>query len=159
MKQFVMWGLAFVVGVAVGAGGIIKGFPALLSKRPAPIVVAAPYNPAKAVPVSFSSLQSNLAGGGHYINFSITFSVMPAALSTLGGKPSAGGSGTSGTGNPDLDARIQNALLNLARSTSYATLNAPGGMSTFKSEASLVLQSIFGPDTIGHIYFPTFLTQ
>lgn len=159
MKQILMWGLAFVVGIAVGAGGIVKGFPSLLSKKPAPIVVADPYNPSKAVPVSFTGLESNLAGGSHYINFSLTFSVMPAALATQGGNAGAGGGGTGGTGNSDLNARIQNALLSLARSTSYHQLNAPGGVSTFKSEVSLVLQSIFGPNTVGHIYFPSFLTQ
>ncbi len=159
IKRIGMFVLIFLAGVVIGAGGIVKGFPALLSHKPAPIVEALAFNALKAVPVSYTGLESDLAGGKNYLSYSLTFSIMRQALTAQGGTPSSGSSTTSGTGNPVLDAKVENALLNLARSTSYQELSASGGEETFKAQVSLVLQSIFGPGTIGDVYFPTFLTQ
>jgi flagellar basal body-associated protein FliL len=159
IQRIGMFLVIFVVGVLVGAGGIVEGFPALLSHKPAPIVEAVPYNPLKAVPVSYTGIESDLDGGQHYVDFSLTFSVMPQALTTQGGAAQSSSSGTSGTGNALLDAKVENDLLNLARSTTYQQLSSPGGVDTFKAQVSVVLQSIFGPDTIGDVYFPSFLIQ
>lgn len=120
-----------------------------------PPPISQTFSAKAAAPIAFTSVQSNLAASGHYINFSVTFSVMKANLVARGGL--AGSS--SGTGNADLDAQIQNALLNLARSTSYQELTQTGGESVFKQGVSVALQSIFGPGSIGNIYFPTFLLQ
>lgn len=161
MKRIMMLVLIFIGGLVVGAGGIVEGFPALLSHQPAPIVEAEPFSSTKAVPVSYTGLQANLNGGGHYLSYSLTFSVMPQALTALGGVASSGSgsSSSSGTGNTSLDAKIENDLISLAHSTSYAQLTAPGGEATFKAQVSVVLQSIFGPGTIGPIYFPSFMYQ
>jgi len=72
---------------------------------------------------------------------------------------SAQGASGGGTGSPALDARIRNALINLARSTSYSQLNSSGGTATFRLQVDEVLQSVFGPGTIGRVYFPSLLTQ
>ena len=159
IKRMGMFVLMFVVGLLVGAGGIVEGFPALLSHKPAPIVEAAPFNRLTAVPVTYTGLPSTLSGGQHYLSYSLTFSVMPEALAAQGATAPASGSGTSGTGDPELDAKVENGLVSLARSTSYQQLTSAGGEDTFKAEVSLVLQSIFGPGTVGDIYFPSFMTQ
>ncbi|MCY0865282.1 MAG: flagellar basal body-associated FliL family protein [Sulfobacillus sp.] len=160
MKKVLVYLIVFILGVAGGAAGIIFLDPSLLSHQPAPVVEALPYNPSQAVSVTETGIESNLSGNVHYVNFDVEFQVMPQALTGAGGTASgSGSSGSGGTGSPVLDARIRNALIALARSTTYQQLTSSGGMTVFKAEVSTVLQSIFGPGTIGNIYFPSFLTQ
>ena len=95
MKRIALLVLTFVVGLMAGAGGIVEGFPALLSHKPAPIVESVPFNPLDAVPLSYTNLQSNLGGGGqHYISFGVTFSIMPQALAAQTGSAASGSSTT-----------------------------------------------------------------
>ncbi|MBX5467174.1 MAG: flagellar basal body-associated FliL family protein [Firmicutes bacterium] len=159
MKKLLLPLLALIIGIGIGVAGskfLLPGHG--LKPGTTPTATAPAFNPKQAVAIQFDSVQSNLADSGHYINFSLSFSVMPTVLTAQGGVASAA-AGSGGTGNAALDARIRNALLNLARSTSYQQLLSSGGVSTFKREVSLVLQSIFGPGTVHDIYFSQFLVQ
>lgn len=158
VKRILGFFLVFVIGVAVGAVGLIKGDPSLLSKRPAPVVESLPVNPLTAISVTEANIESNLAGSSHYVRFDVEFLVAPQALKAQGGNSQGGGS-SGGTGSAALDARIRNALIDLARATTYSELTNSGGLSTFRLRVSEVLQSIFGPGTVAHIYFPTLVTQ
>jgi flagellar FliL protein len=148
----------FIIGLALGAGGIIKFEPSLLSKTPAPVVVSAPFNAKTAVSVTETGIQSNLAQTSHYINFDLEFQVSGPALTTAGGSAAAAAGGT-GTGSTSLDAEIRNKLIALARSTPYSEFTSSGGLTVFKSQVSDILQSIFGPGTVQNIYFSNLLTQ
>ncbi|MCY0881902.1 MAG: flagellar basal body-associated FliL family protein [Firmicutes bacterium] len=161
MKKIVGYILAFVLGLAGGAAGLIFGDPSLLSHTPAPVIQAVPYNSQKAVPIAESNVESNLSSSGHYVRFDLEFSVMPQALTAAGVPASSSSSGSgSGTTLPAaLNAKVLNALTNLARSTSYQQLESSGGVATFKAETTEVLESIFGPNSVGNVYFSTFLTQ
>ena len=158
MKKILVFVIVFVLGLAGGAAGIIFLQPSLLSQKPAPVIEAVPFNPKTAVPVTETSIQSNLAGNTHYVSFDLEFQVMPAALTSAGGSVT-GAAGGTGTGSSVLDARIRNQLIALARSTSYAELTGSGGLTVFKAEVSTMLQSIFGPGTVSNIYFSNLLTQ
>ncbi len=158
MRNIIIYLVILIIGVGVGAGGIIYLEPSLLSKTPAPVVESIPYNAAKAVPITETNIESNLANSSHYIRFDLQFSVAPPALISAGGSATAAAGGT-GTGSAALDAKIRNAMINLARSTTYGQLTTSGGVSTFKLLVKEVLQSIFGPGTIGPIYFPNLITQ
>jgi flagellar basal body-associated protein FliL len=158
LKKILVYLVTFIVGLAAGAAGIVFLEPSLLSHTPPPIVEAVPFNPKTAVSVTESDIQSNLAGIGHYVSFDLEFQVMPQALTAAGGSV-AGAAGGSGTGSPVLDAKIRNQLIALARSTTYGELTSSGGLTVFKDEVSEILQSIFGPDTVGNIYFSDLLTQ
>ncbi|AUW94961.1 MAG: flagellar basal body protein FliL [Sulfobacillus thermosulfidooxidans] len=158
MKKFLVFVLVFLLGAGAGAAGLIFGDPSLLSHAPKPVVEALPYNPLTAVSVTESGIESNLGSSGHYVSFNVEFDVALAALTSQGGSK-AGAEGGSGTGSPVLDARIRNDLINLARSTPYHEFTASGGLSTFKTQVRTVLESIFGPNTIGPIYFSSLMTQ
>ncbi|PSR23367.1 MAG: flagellar basal body protein FliL [Sulfobacillus acidophilus] len=158
MKKMLLFAVIFIVGLAVGAGGIIFLEPSMLSHTPAPVVLSAPFNPKTAVSVTESGIESNLAQTDHYISFDLEFQVSPAALTSAGGSAS-GAAGGSGTGSATLDAQIRNELIALARSTSYAALTSSGGLTVFKAEVSEILQSIFGPGQVQNIYFSDLLTQ
>ena len=159
MKKILLFVIIFVVGLGAGAGGIITLEPSMLSKTPAPVIQSVPFDAKTAVSVSETSIQSNLAGNNHYVSFDLEFSVMPAALTSAGGSATAGSSGGSGTGSAQLDAEIRNQLIALARSTPYSLFSTSGGLTVFKAEVSEVLQSIFGPGSIGNVYFSNLLTQ
>ncbi len=158
MRKVMIYLLVWIVGIAMGAGGIIYLEPSMLSKAPAPVVESLPYNPQTAVPITESDIESNLSNVNHYINFTLEFSVAPQALTTAGGSATAAAGGT-GTGSTTLDAKIRNAMINLARSSSYGQLTSTGGLSTFKEQVTEVLEAIFGPGTIGQVYFPSLMTQ
>ncbi len=159
MKKILLFLMIFVVGLAVGAGGIIKLEPSLLSHSPAPVVEAAPFNSKTAVSVTETGIQSNLAQAQHYISFDLEFEVTPAALTAAGGSVTAAAGGAGGTGSPKLDADIRNQLIALARSTSYAEFTNSGGLTVFRDQVSTILESIFGPGTIRDVYFSNLLTQ
>lgn len=148
----------FVVGLGAGAAGIVFLEPALLSHTPAPVIEAVAFNAKKAVTVTESGIQSNLAGNSHYVSFDLTFEVMPVALTAAGGS-TAGASGGTGTGSPELDAKIRNQLIALARSTPYTEFSSSGGLTVFKAQVQNVLQSVFGPSSVEDIYFSNLLTQ
>lgn len=151
--------IALIVGVVIGAGGVMFGLPGHTAKSQSNSAAdLQAYNPKQAVTLQFNTINSNLADSGHYINFSVSFSVMPAVLQAQGGVV-ASGAGSGGTGSPVLDAKIRNALLDLSRSTTYGQLTSSGGVSTFKREVSVVLQSIFGAGTVHDVYFSQFLIQ
>lgn len=158
MKKILAYVLVLVLGLAIGAGGIIFFEPSLLSKAPAPVVESLPFNPKTAVSVTESDIESNLSVPNHYISFELEFSVAPQALQAQGGSATAASGGT-GTGSANLDAKIRNAMINLARSTSYGQLTSSGGLATFKAEIKEILEGIFGPGTIGQVYFPSLMTQ
>lgn len=130
----------------------------MLSHAPAPVVEALPFNAKKAIPITETGIQSNLAGQTHYVSFDLQFEVMPGALKSAGGKATASSS-TSGTGSAELDAKIRNELIALARSTSYGQLTSSGGLTAFKAQVTEVLDSIFGPGAVGDVYFSNLLTQ
>lgn len=155
MKRLIVLVLVFVLGVGSGGGAMFMFGKTVLGQGAAP---PAPFNAATAVSVVESSIQSNLAGGSHYVRFSVQFTVAPAALVAAGGTV-AGAKGGAGTGSALLDAKIQQDLVELARSTSYTAVTSAGGMSTFRRLVQLVLESVFGNGTIGQVYFPSFLTQ
>ncbi len=159
MKRILLFVGIFIVGLAIGAGGIIKFEPSLLSHAPAPVIESAPFNPKTAVSVTESSVESNLAGGQHYINFNVTFEVTPAALTALGGSATAAASGSGGTGSPQLDAEVRNQLIALCRATPYSLFSSSGGLTVFKDEVTEILESIFGPGTVRNVYFSNLLTQ
>ena len=127
MKKILLYVLVLVLGLAIGAGGIIYLEPSLLSKTPAPVVESLPFNQKTAVSVTEAEIESNLSFPNHYISFEIEFSVTPQALMAQGGIATAASGGT-GTGSANLDAKIRNAMINLARSTSYAQLTSSGGL-------------------------------
>lgn len=158
MRNVIIYLVILIIGVGVGAGGIIYLEPSMLSKTPAPVVEAIPYNAAKAVQITETNIESNLSNPSHYIRFDLQFAVAPQALKSAGGNATAAAGGT-GTGSPGLDAKIRNAMINLARSSSYSQLTASGGISTFKLQVKEVLESIFGPGTVGQVYFPNLITQ
>lgn len=158
MRNVIIYFVILIVGIGVGAGGIIYLEPSLLSKTPAPVVESIPYNAAKAVPITETNIESNLSNPSHYIRFDLQFSVAPEALTSAGGSATAAAGGT-GTGSAALDAKIRNAMINLARSSAYSQLIASGGISTFKLQVKEVLESIFGPGTVGHVYFSNLITQ
>lgn len=158
MKRILMLVGIFIVGLAIGAGGIIKFEPSLLSKTPPPVVEAAPFNAKTAVSITESGIESNLAQTTHYISFDLEFQVAGPALTAAGGSASAA-AGSGGTGSAPLDAEIRNQLIALARSTPYAEFSNSGGLTVFKDQVSEVLQSIFGPGTVQNVYFSNLLTQ
>ncbi len=158
LKKILVFVIIFVVGLGAGAGGIITLEPSLLSKTPPPVVQSVPFDAKTAVSVSETGIQSNLSGNNHYVSFDLEFSVMPAALTSAGGTV-AGAAGGSGTGSAQLDAEIRNQLIALARATPYSLFSTSGGLTVFKAEVSEILQSIFGPGSIGKIYFSNLLTQ
>lgn len=156
MKRILVFVLVFVLGAAGGAAGVAVLAPGLLHKTPPASTVA--YSAQTGVTVTESGIESNLADVNHYIRFDIEFAVSPQALTAAGGTV-AGAQGGSGTGSAILDARIRNALVDVCRSTSYGAVSTSGGLSTFKADVSEVLQSIFGPGSIGPIYFSSVITQ
>ena len=158
MKRILIFVAIFVVGLAIGAGGIIKFEPSMLSHAPPPVVESAPFNPKTAVSVSETGIQSNLAQTNHYINFDLEFEVSGSALTSAGGSATAA-TGGSGTGSAQLDAQIRNQLIALARSTPYSEFTTSGGLTVFKDQVSEILQSIFGPGTVQNVYFSNLLTQ
>lgn len=161
MKKVLMFLIVFLLGLAGGAAGMYYGMPAMIHAR---AVAAAkvkltptPFNAAKAILVTESGLQSNLASPGHYIRMDLSFQVSPTAYQAQGGTTAGGASG--GTGSPLLDARIQNMVLDILRSYSFQAVSTSGGLSALKVQISTGLQSIFGPGTIGHVYFSNLVTQ
>lgn len=158
MKKLLLFLIIFIVGLGAGAAGIIFLEPSLLSHTPAPVIEAVPFSAKTAITVTETGIQSNLANNSHYISFDLNFQVMPAALTAQGGT-AAGASGGSGTGSAELDAKIRNELIALARSTPYSEFTSSGGLTVFKSQVSDILQSIFGPGSVSGIYFSNLLTQ
>lgn len=158
MKRILVFVAIFVLGLAVGAGGIIKFKPSMLSHTPPPVILSAPFDAKTAVSVTETGIQSNLAQTNHYISFDLDFQVSPAALTSAGGS-AASASGGTGTGSSALDAEIRNQLIALARSTPYSEFANSGGLSVFRDQVSEILQSIFGPGTVQKIYFSNLLTQ
>jgi flagellar basal body-associated protein FliL len=155
--------IPFLAGLAIGAGGIYFGLPHMVHARVLAAEKAkfdpAPFDAKTAVLVTEPKIESNLADQGHYISFALSFQVSPTAFTAAGGSASAAGASGSGTGSALLDAEIQNDVINVLRSTSYASLSTSGGLAALKSEISTVLQSIFGPGAIGAIYFSNLVTQ
>lgn len=158
MKKVLIYVVIFLFGSGSGAAALVLGAPSLLSHNPRPVVASVPYNPATAIGVTQTGIESNLATSGHYIRFDVEFSVTKAALLAQGGSTAAA-QGNTGTGSAQLDAKIRNSLINLARSTPYQELTQSGGLSTFKTQVKGVLESIFGPGTIGPVYFSSLMTQ
>ena len=158
MKKVLVFILVFILGAGAGAASLIFGAPSLLSHKPRPIVASLPYNPAQAVPVTETGIESNLGTAGHYVRFDLEFSVTKEALLAQGGSSSQA-QGGSGTGSPELDVKIRNDLISLARTIPYAELTSSGGLSSFRTQVKGVLESIFGPGTIGPIYFSSLMTQ
>ncbi len=158
MKKILLFVIIFIVGLGAGAAGIVFLEPSMLSHTPPPVIEAVPFSSKTAVAITETSIQSNLAGNSHYVSFDLEFEVMPAALTAAGGSATAA-SGGSGTGSAELDAKIRNQLIALARSTPYSELVSSGGMTVFKDQVSAILQSIFGPDSVSDIYFSNLLTQ
>lgn len=158
MKKLLVFVLVFVLGAGAGAAALIFGVPSLLSHTPKPVVEALPYNPLTAIPVTESGIQSNLGSSGHYVSFNLEFDVALPALTAQGGTK-AGADGGTGTGSTVLDAKIRNDLINLARSTPYHEFTTSGGLSTFKVQVKTVLESVFGPGTVGPVYFSSLMTQ
>ncbi len=155
MKRLMGWLLIFVLGAAAGGGAMVVFGRSGLGPTAA---AAAAFNPRTAVTVTESSVQSNLAGGTHYVRFTVQFTVSPQALVAAGGTV-AGAKGGAGTGSAQLDGEIQQDLVELARATSYTAVTSAGSMSTFRRMVKVVLESVFGNGTIGQVYFPSFLTQ
>jgi flagellar FliL protein len=158
VKKILIFVLIFLLGAGAGAAGLVFGAPALLSHAPKPVIEALPYNPETAVSVTESAIESNLGSSGHYLSFNLEFDVTPAGLRSQGGT-TAGAAGGSGTGSPVLDAKIRNDLINLARSMPYNEFTSSGGLSTFKIQVKTVLEGVFGPGSIGPIYFSSLMTQ
>ena len=158
MKRILLFVIIFVVGLGVGAGGIVTLFPSMLSHTPPPVIQSAPFDPKTAVSITETGIQSNLAQSSHYVSFDLEFQVSPAALASAGGS-AASASGGTGTGSPSLDAEIRNQLIALARSTNYSEFSTSGGLTVFKAQVSDILQSIFGPGSVQNIYFSNLLTQ
>lgn len=164
MKGIIRLLIPFIAGLAIGAGGLYFGLPHVIHSR---ALAAAkvkldptPFDAKTAILVTEQKIESNLADQGHYISFSLSFQVSPTAFTAQGGNATAASSsGNGGTGSALLDAEIQNDVINVLRSTSYASLATSGGLDALKSEISTVLQSIFGPGTIGSIYFSNLVTQ
>lgn len=153
--------LAFLAGLVVGAAGLYFGLPTVIHSR---AVAAAevklkpqPFDAKTADVITEGPIQSNLADAGHYVSLSFSFQVSPSAFAAAGG--SGAGGGSTGTGSTLLDARIQNLVTDILRSTSYTSLEQSGGTSVLKARLSAALQSIFGPGTIGAIYFTNLVTQ
>lgn len=157
MKKLLLFLVVFVLGLGSGAAGVIFLMPSLVGKGSGVTVQARSFHVSQAVSVTESGVESNLSDGNHYVRMDVEFLVMPQALSAQGGK--ASGSGSGGTGSAVLDARIRNALIDLCRSTSYTSLTSSGGLSRFKANVLGQLEVIFGPGTVGHVYFPSILTQ
>ncbi len=158
MKKILLFIVIFIVGLAAGALGIVFMEPSMLSHTPAPVIESVPFSSKKAVPVTETGIQSNLASNSHYVSFDLEFEVMPEALKSAGGTATAS-SGSSGTGSALLDAKIRNQLIALARSTPYTEFTSSGGITVFKDQVSEILQSIFGPGSVSNIYFSNLLTQ
>jgi flagellar basal body-associated protein FliL len=161
MGSVVRTGIIFVVGVVVGAGALYLGMPAVVHARAVAAaeakVTPAPFNAADATVVTVGPIESNLASAGHYVSLSLSFQVSTRAFIAAGG--SAGGAGSTGTGSPLLDARIDNLVTDILRATSYGALEQSGGVSVLKASISTALQSVFGPGTIGAVYFNSLVTQ
>ncbi|MCL4318977.1 MAG: flagellar basal body-associated FliL family protein [Firmicutes bacterium] len=158
MKKVLIFLLIFLLGAGSGAAALILGAPSLLSHKPSPIVASLPYNPSQAIGVTETGIESNLSTSGHYVRFDLEFSVTKEALRAQGGSATQA-QGGAGTGSPELDAKIRNDLISLARSLPYGEFSSSGGLSTFKTQVKGVLESIFGPGTIGPIYFSSLMTQ
>lgn len=162
MRGLIRTVATLLVGVVVGAAGVYLGLPTVIHSR---AVAAAevkltpkPFNAATAAVVTEGPIESNLAGTGHYASLTLSFQVSASALATAGGS-AAGGSGSTGTGSPLLDGRIDNLVTDILRETSYSQLQQSGGVSALKASISTVLQSVFGPGTIGAVYFSKLVTQ
>lgn len=154
MRKILLPLLTLIVGMAIGAAGMRYLHPAQGHAVARPTLTVETFSANHAVPLSITSVQSNLAGGKHYINFSVAFSVMRQNFQAVNGK-----AGAKATLSPELTARLRNALLNLSRSTSFSQLTQGGGEAVFKQGVSVALQSVFGPGSVGKIYFPNFLLQ
>lgn len=159
MKRILLFVIIFVVGLAAGAGGIIKLEPSMLSKAPSPVIESAPFSAKTAISITETGIESNLSQSQHYISFDLEFEVTPAALTSAGGNAAAATGGSGGTGSTKLDAEIRNQLIALARSTPYSQFSSSGGLTVFKADVSEILQSIFGPGTVQDVYFSNLLTQ
>lgn len=161
MVRVLKIGIIFVLGVVVGAGALYLGMPAVVHARAVAAAVAklkpTPFNAADATVVTEGPIESNLGSAGHYVSLSLSFQVSTSALTAAGGLP--GDSGSTGTGSPLLDARIDNLVTDILRATSYGTLAQSGGVSVLKASISTALQSVFGPGTIGAVYFNSLVTQ
>jgi flagellar FliL protein len=162
MRGLIRTVATLVVGVAVGAAGVYYGLPGMIHSR---AVAAAevkltpnPFNAATAAVVTEGPIESNLAGAGHYASLTLSFQVSASALATAGGSAAAS-SGSTGTGSPLLDGRIDNLVTDILRQTTYSQLQQSGGVSALKASISTVLQSVFGPGTIGSVYFSKLVTQ
>ena len=163
VKSLLRLVLIFLVGLVVGAGGVYFGVPSVVHARAEAAAKVklqpTPFNPKTAVVVTESNLQSDLADPGHYIDLTLSFQVSEAAFVAAGGNPAAAQSGSGGTGSPLLDAKIDNAVIDVLRSTSYGALSSSGGLAVLKMDISTALQSLFGPGTIGGVYFSNLVTQ
>ncbi len=162
MRGFIRTLATLVVGVAVGAAAVYFGLPTMIHAR---AVAAAevkltpqPFHAATAAVVTEGPIESNLAGAGHYVSLTLSFQVSASALAAAGGSAAAGG-GSTGTGSALLDGRIDNLVTDVLRQTTYSQLQGSGGVSTLKARISEVLQSVFGPGTIGAVYFSKLVTQ
>lgn len=116
------------------------------------------FSPKKAVLISLPAMTANLQGGQHYLHIAVSFEVDPKGLKTAGikKKPAAG---SSGTGDPVVDDKIQQALTLLARQTSYTQLQTSAGVKQFTNAIRQQLLPIFGPGMVGPVFVPTLLTQ
>lgn len=160
MRGLIRTMATLLVGVAVGAAGVYYGLPGMIHSR---AVAAAevkltpkPFNAATAAVVTEGPIESNLAGAGHYASVTLSFQVSASALATAGGNAAAS---SGGTGSPLLDGRIDNLVTDILRQTTYSQLQQSGGVSALKASISEVLQSVFGPGTIGAVYFSKLVTQ
>lgn len=119
--------------------------------------VAAPFVAQKATLITEGPVTSNLAGGTHYIQLTISFGVMPAALTKVGAVPP--GAGTAGTGNPALDAHILAAITALCRQTRYSTLGTPAGLRHFAEALHHVIAVYFPARSVGPVLLTSLVTQ
>ncbi len=161
MRGLIRTVLTLLVGVAVGAAGVYFGIPSVIHAR---AVAAAevklkpkPFSAATAAVVTEGPIESNLADAGHYASVTLSFQVSSSALAAAGGTVAA--SGAAGTGSALLDGRIDNLVTDVLRSTTYGQLQNSGGVSALKASITTVLQSVFGPGTIGAVYFSKLITQ
>lgn len=145
--------LAIAVVVLLGGGGFLWWHG---HSRPAS-AADPPYIAKQAVLITEGPVTSNLAGPVHYIQLTVSFGVMPAALAQVGGKPPSPGG--SGTGNPTLDAHLLAAITLLCRQTSYASLQTTAGLRAFANRLHRAIAAQFPPSSVGPVLLTNLVTQ